>query len=439
MRLSLFALHVDTLKKPQKKQRTITKIASRNGEPRMSIQHIIFLLTATFLSGCASQNNEYAHNCSTKTPRNLCEASNYSKLECQKETDIINRCASYLNTEATMIIFKENPIKESQLKSKEQRKFEYEASLREKFLFGFGKPAAIYFDASTQGKHIASTEQAANVIDIEIQEIENQIQLYQDDLRKHQMIQPRQREDIISRVETLKAYQKKIDQALAAGQGYKLYPEKILTKKEKEDMYRETTLNIVSRLNPLDTYLTTAANNNIQKIKLNGIQPAVISTVGDRTFDAILDAHRDKFALPDGHDIFWAQNKLMQLQEAINVDYMNPVVRSEELLAKKNKANQQINNKTNDPHQHQPAQKIEVSGTHIKYQVPARKTKDTLREFGRYIVESDTDGLNQLIHLGECIFLYEGTTVSIISRGLMTATIRYKGFKLFTDTEALGD
>lgn len=81
---------------------------------------------------------------------------------------------------------------------------------------------------------------------------------------------------------------------------------------------------------------------------------------------------------------------------------------------------------------------IPIYAETIQYQVPACISKDTLSEFGVYIVKGDNAGMMQLIETQQCTVLQGGDEVSVISRGFMTATIRYEGIKLYTDTEALG-
>ena len=60
-------------------------------------------------------------------------------------------------------------------------------------------------------------------------------------------------------------------------------------------------------------------------------------------------------------------------------------------------------------------------------------TEELHEEVTNYFVKKDYPAIDQLVRAGQCIWLRVGTEVSVISPGIFTATIRYKGVKLFTD------
>ena len=64
-------------------------------------------------------------------------------------------------------------------------------------------------------------------------------------------------------------------------------------------------------------------------------------------------------------------------------------------------------------------------------------SEDLLSELLTYINKSDQRGMMQLLSTGQCMMLKAGDPVSVISPGFMTATIRYKGVKLYTPSEAV--
>ena len=64
-------------------------------------------------------------------------------------------------------------------------------------------------------------------------------------------------------------------------------------------------------------------------------------------------------------------------------------------------------------------------------------TEDLLDEVIGYANKSDKDGMMQLVLSGKCVMLRAGEAVSVISPGFSVATIRYKGTKIFTPSEAL--
>ena len=64
-------------------------------------------------------------------------------------------------------------------------------------------------------------------------------------------------------------------------------------------------------------------------------------------------------------------------------------------------------------------------------------SEDLLDEATRYSSKSDMNGLRQLVMSGQCTVLRVGEQVSVINGGFMTATIRYKGTKLFTPSESV--
>lgn len=64
-------------------------------------------------------------------------------------------------------------------------------------------------------------------------------------------------------------------------------------------------------------------------------------------------------------------------------------------------------------------------------------SEDLLDEILTYINKGDKSGMMQLVISGKCMLLKVGDPVSVISPGFMTATIRYKGVKLYTPSEAI--
>ena len=64
-------------------------------------------------------------------------------------------------------------------------------------------------------------------------------------------------------------------------------------------------------------------------------------------------------------------------------------------------------------------------------------SEDLLDEFITYANKRDQSGMMQLLVSGKCMLLKFGDPVSVISPGFMTATIRYKGVKLYTPSEAI--
>ena len=64
-------------------------------------------------------------------------------------------------------------------------------------------------------------------------------------------------------------------------------------------------------------------------------------------------------------------------------------------------------------------------------------SEDLLDELLTYINKGDRSGMTQLVISGKCMLLKVGDPVSVISPGFMTATIRYKGVKLYTPSEAI--
>lgn len=73
----------------------------------------------------------------------------------------------------------------------------------------------------------------------------------------------------------------------------------------------------------------------------------------------------------------------------------------------------------------------------VKRDMPACLTEELLDELTTYSSKRDKAGFMQLMSSRQCIGLHAGTPVSIISPGFMVATIRYKGVKLYTPSEAI--
>ena len=64
-------------------------------------------------------------------------------------------------------------------------------------------------------------------------------------------------------------------------------------------------------------------------------------------------------------------------------------------------------------------------------------SEELLDEAVTYATKRDNSGLMQLLTSGRCTILKEGEQVSVISQGFMTATVRYRGAKLYTPSEAV--
>lgn len=73
----------------------------------------------------------------------------------------------------------------------------------------------------------------------------------------------------------------------------------------------------------------------------------------------------------------------------------------------------------------------------VKRQMPACVSEDALNEAFQYAAKSDQRGLAQLLTSGQCTILPSGANVSVIDGGILKATIRYKGLKLYTPSEAI--
>ena len=64
-------------------------------------------------------------------------------------------------------------------------------------------------------------------------------------------------------------------------------------------------------------------------------------------------------------------------------------------------------------------------------------SEELLDEVLGYAAKRDTNSMSELVMSGKCAMLRAGETVSVISPGFTVATIRYKGVKLFTPSEAI--
>lgn len=73
----------------------------------------------------------------------------------------------------------------------------------------------------------------------------------------------------------------------------------------------------------------------------------------------------------------------------------------------------------------------------VKRGLVACVSEDLLSESIQYVLKNDNNGYIQLLRSGKCTELTEGEDVSVISKGFMTATIRYRGVKMFTPSEAV--
>lgn len=71
----------------------------------------------------------------------------------------------------------------------------------------------------------------------------------------------------------------------------------------------------------------------------------------------------------------------------------------------------------------------------VKTDMPACLSQDLLDELTTYSAKRDRKSFKQLLDSGKCIGLHAGTEVSVISPGFMTATIRYRGVKLYTPSD----
>ena len=73
----------------------------------------------------------------------------------------------------------------------------------------------------------------------------------------------------------------------------------------------------------------------------------------------------------------------------------------------------------------------------VKRDMPACLSEELLDELTTYSAKRDKESFVQLLNSGKCIGLRAGTRVSVIDPGFMGATIRYKGVKLYTPSEAI--
>jgi len=67
----------------------------------------------------------------------------------------------------------------------------------------------------------------------------------------------------------------------------------------------------------------------------------------------------------------------------------------------------------------------------------ACRSEDLLDEFMSYSIKRDENGMMQLLLSGQCAVLSRGAQVSVISPGFSVATIRYRGAKFYTVSEAV--
>lgn len=77
------------------------------------------------------------------------------------------------------------------------------------------------------------------------------------------------------------------------------------------------------------------------------------------------------------------------------------------------------------------------SAEEVKRNLAACVSEELLDELTTYAAKKDYAGFRQLLMSGQCTLLPVGAKVSVISPGFMVATIRYKGQKLFTPSEAI--
>jgi len=73
----------------------------------------------------------------------------------------------------------------------------------------------------------------------------------------------------------------------------------------------------------------------------------------------------------------------------------------------------------------------------VKRGLVACVSEELLDEIIGYVAKKDNSGFTQLLMSGKCTILKEGEQVSVINPGFMTATIRYRGVKMFTPSEAV--
>jgi hypothetical protein len=73
----------------------------------------------------------------------------------------------------------------------------------------------------------------------------------------------------------------------------------------------------------------------------------------------------------------------------------------------------------------------------VKSTQAACVSEELLDEVLTYAAKNDNEGIKQLLISGSCTLLKVGEDVSVISPGFLTATIRYRGVKLFTPSEAV--
>lgn len=74
---------------------------------------------------------------------------------------------------------------------------------------------------------------------------------------------------------------------------------------------------------------------------------------------------------------------------------------------------------------------------YVKRTMPACVSEELLDELTTYAAKGDNDGAKQLLLSGRCTMLRAGDAISVISPGFMVATVRYKGTKLYTPSEAI--
>ena len=73
----------------------------------------------------------------------------------------------------------------------------------------------------------------------------------------------------------------------------------------------------------------------------------------------------------------------------------------------------------------------------VKRSMPACISEELWDEFGNYVAKGDHKSASLMMINGQCFMLKQGEQISVISPGFMTATVRYKGVKLYTASEAV--
>ncbi|MGM8228719.1 hypothetical protein ACSV5M_19220 [Cellvibrio sp. ARAG 10.3] len=405
-------------------------------------RRIIFLAFIYFIglgiSGCA-HNSQYAKSCYTNEPRNLCVTSEFDHSTCKREAAIIDSCSAFLDSQVKQKWFQQERREYEENKSIEQKRIEYEGSLQNKFIFGFDGTRAFYFDPTSPASFILSTEKAEKIVEKDLNNLKDVQKIYISQINQG-TIDPGEKVQINKLIHQLSGYRIKLIEAINSGKIYAPVQVNIRSEPQKLAHYEQLTFQIVNKTNPKDAYLLAAANKKIEEKRKNGVDYAHITTVGDNTERESINNYGELFRIsnPD-HDIAWANETLNLLLSKIGEDLKGAFEKKEK------QALLELKNRRSDAVASRPSSGLTAksstrnTGSFIKFQTPACKTDDLLGEFGRYIIDGDGYGMNQLVSNGDCIVLRAGDAISVIKRGFINATIRYEGYKLFVPVESVSD